>query len=60
VPFVKAAVMVVDVAAGHLVIDPELISMAGGPAGQRLPDVEGAEGGRRPSEAAGTDAGRKE
>jgi len=51
VPFVQQAVTLVAVDAGYLVVDPELLSVAGAPSGERLPDDEGGDGG-------GPDTGR--
>jgi 16S rRNA processing protein RimM len=51
VPFVRAAVPVVAMDAGYLVVDPELVSNAGGASGERAADDEGEEGDRPPGEA---------
>jgi 16S rRNA processing protein RimM len=55
-PFVKAAVPRVEVAAGYLVVDPELISVAGAPAEQGLAEAESVGGDSFSNGAAGADA----
>jgi len=45
VPFVRAAVPVVAMEAGYLVVDPELVSIAGVPSGERRAGAEGEDGG---------------
>ncbi len=43
-PFVRAAVPEVNVDAGYLVVDTELISTAGAPSGEHMRDDEGGDG----------------
>ena len=45
VPFVLAAVPVVAMEAGYLVVDPELVSIAGVSSGERPADAEDGDGG---------------
>jgi 16S rRNA processing protein RimM len=45
VPFVRAAVPVVAMEAGYLVVDPELASMSGPPGGQWSAGADGPDGG---------------
>ncbi len=45
VPFVRAAVPVVAMEAGYLVVDPEFVSISGAPSGEQLIDTEGPDGG---------------